>query len=85
MDHYPLYLRNPLEDFEGRDLQVRTWSFDDAMALVVSPGLFVGGVVAMPVAGVVAPPWQKQHSRSVFDMQQPSYVIEYAEPTAPSP
>ena len=80
IDHLPLYLRDPSEDPHGRDLQVRTWSLQDALSTVVAPGCFVGQIVAMPVSTVITPPWRMQQSRSAFPTHEPTHLFEYVEP-----
>ncbi len=45
------------------------------MALGASPVIFMGNVIALPAALIIAPPWEDQVSRSVFEVVEPTHEL----------
>jgi hypothetical protein len=62
VEHPTLYLDQPYLPTTSDDGCFSTWDGDSALALIISPALFVGETIAMPVSAVCQFPWQTECS-----------------------
>lgn len=75
VEHEGRYLEGPFEKQGSEDGRFNTWDWDSAISLGASPAFFVGNVVLMPASMVIAPPWQRQVSRSIYAVVEPMYEL----------
>jgi len=76
VEHEAFYLEGPFEKCGGQGDAFCTWSAEDAAASLISPAAFLANTAALPIFALIDPPWQNQHSRSIFPIQEPEYKFE---------
>ena len=75
VEHLALYLQDPFERRGSNDGYFQTWCLDDVVAAFNGPTIFFGQTVGLPVAAVVAPPWQEACSDGNVAGTEPVYVL----------
>lgn len=75
VEHYPLYMTDPHFLADSEDGYFKTWDGDSALDTVAGPAVFLGNVLAIPVAAAFDPIWQTQTSRGHFPIAEPVHEI----------
>ena len=75
--HLALYLKEPIEKWAVDDGHFGTWRFEDALALMADPAVFLARIAIIPVEAYLAPPWQEASSRGSFARQEPAYALPW--------
>ena len=75
VEHYPVYMTDPYCLTDSEDGYFKTWDADSALDTVTGPAIFIGNVIALPVAAAFDPPWQTQTSRGQFPITEPAHEI----------
>ncbi|MBN2376959.1 MAG: hypothetical protein JXD22_11185 [Sedimentisphaerales bacterium] len=73
--HYPLYMTDPHYLADSEDGYFKTWDGESALDTVAGPIVFLGNVLALPVAAAFDPPWKTQTSRGQFPIAEPTHEI----------
>ena len=74
VNHPNLYLAGSYETNPTNDGYFRTWSVDDAIAVVVDPAQMLIRAMLMPIDLACRPPWNYQISRAGKPLQEPTYM-----------
>lgn len=75
VEHYPIYMTDPHYLADSEDGYFKTWDGGSALDTVAGPAIFIGNVLALPVAAAFDPPWQTQTSRGQFPIAESAYEI----------
>ncbi len=75
--HLALYLHEPIEKWAVDDGRFEAWRFEDALAAVADPAVFLARIAIIPVEAYLAPPWQEASSRGSFARQEPAYALPW--------